>query len=84
MSKFPIVEVIWTDACASDNSWTPPDDLIEDNTVANCTTVGYLTKDTETEVQVIQSVCGSEGGEAMSIPRGCVTKVRRLNEVVSI
>ena len=56
MSKFPIVEVIWTDACASDNSWTPLDALIEDNTVANCTTVVDLTKYTETEVHVIQSV----------------------------
>ena len=77
--SYKIVEVEWIDASASDNSWTPLEELISENTVACCTTVGYLTKDTEREVQVLQSICGEDGGEVMSIPRGCVTKLNVLS-----
>lgn len=75
---FPIVKVTWHDAAASDNRWTNLEDLIEGHSIVECTTVGFLTKDNKEEVQVVQSLCGEDGGEAMSIPKGCVVQIKKL------
>jgi hypothetical protein len=76
---FKIVEVSWLDACASENNWLTMEE-IADHTIIECVTVGFMTKDTDREIQVVQSLCGDDGGEAMSIPKGCVVSVKILRE----
>lgn len=72
-----LVEVHWMDS-ASRARWGEKEDYLQLVPVP-CRTAGYLLKKNATEVVIVQSQC--EEGEVnagMTIPRACVTKIRRL------
>lgn len=77
--KFPLYEIEWDDA-ASDGQWGSVEHHRGEG-IAKCRTVGYLTLNEKTHVQVVQSLSHFGGVDSsMSIPRGCVTKMRKIRQ----
>ncbi len=75
--KFPLYEIEWDDA-ASDGKWSSLE-YHRDQGVAKCRSVGYLTVNEKTHVQVVQSVSHFGGvTDSISIPRSSVTKMRKI------
>jgi hypothetical protein len=76
--RWPLVEVEWLDAHAC-GGWETPATYRAD-APAVCCSVGYLLHRTRAALTLVQS-CGLTTGEvtdALTIPRGCVRKMRRL------
>ena len=75
--KLPLVRVLWVDAC-SGGSWEPLAECRKKG-VLNSQSVGYLTRNDKTCVQMVQSI--SENGtlsDSITIPRRCIVKVSIL------
>jgi len=73
------VEVTWADA-KSVTFWAPLDEH-QANEPATVKSIGYLSVNDTKVVQIVQSVQQAPDGlvaDSLSIPRGWVTKIRRL------
>lgn len=78
-APLPIVEVDWIDSHTI-SGWRSPDEWREcTDTPARCRTAGYLLRDDEQAVVIVQQV-NDQGdyGEAMVIPKVCVQGFRHL------
>lgn len=72
-----IVEVSWLDACVQ-GKWGRKDDYLKEGPML-CRTAGYLLKKDKSVVIIVQSQSVAGGvADSMTIPRSCVTKIRRL------
>lgn len=84
-AQLQAVEIEWMDS-ATISGWNRPSEYTQLSGLSPCVSVGYLTKYTRTEVQIVQSrhdLVKAPGtsdwyGEGLSIPRSCVKKVRTL------
>ena len=77
MKKDKIIEVEWVDSTSND-SWKTIEKHTQD-TMIKCRTVGYLNRNDDEMVQVVQSK--SDENHAMAslmIPKKCVTRIRKL------
>ena len=75
--KLPVVRIVWLDS-ANTHGWRRPDDL-KGTGLTEAQSVGFLYRNNEKEIQVVQSVDDSHNvGERLAIPRQCVTSVKRL------
>jgi len=77
MSKeFQMVLAEWLDSNVT-HGWRPDD--CNGDTIAHCRTVGILKAEDETKITV--ALGDSDGGsvmETITIPRGCITSIRKL------
>lgn len=76
--KLPLVEIVWHDSAAG-GGWNSLSSYRNEKKTLQIRTVGWLTKNTNSEVQVVQSI--SQDGkvaDSMTIPRVCIRKTRRL------
>jgi hypothetical protein len=79
------VEVEWIDS-AFTRGWRDPDEMLSESGCMNCISVGYLIRKTPKMVTIVQSHHDlkreqrfhDSWSEALSIPRSCVRKIRRL------
>ncbi len=72
--KFPIVEVYWDDICTA-GGWRST----RRNRPVKCFSVGYLTYQDAKTVTVSGSFNECvDYSDLTSIPRGCITKIKRL------
>ena len=82
MIKWPlrkIIEIEWLDSNGQ-SRWAALSEY-KKHTVADCKTIGYLLTQNKKEVVLMftQSPCNDgDGNGAMAIPRGCITKIKRL------
>jgi hypothetical protein len=83
-TKWPmnqIVEVFWVDSC-SRGRWAGLDDYRKERP-AICKTCGYLVAQTKTYITIALSqgdmtAMSNNVLDSISIPRSCVTRIRRL------
>lgn len=79
------VEIEWVDSSTT-RGWQRPDDFTGPIGMSFCLSIGYLSKYTKTEVQVVQSRHDNAKqpdvrefwADAITIPRACVKKIRVL------
>lgn len=71
-----LVEVWWLDSHGRDG-WTKYGDPVDPRAAA-CKTVGYVLDETDEFLTVASSIGDDQFCQEMSIPKGCVRKVRRL------
>jgi hypothetical protein len=83
-----LVEVEWQDPRGlGGGSWVKYDDLDGlDLTASGCKTVGYVLRETETELVLFSSLAHSHGeldevGDGLVIPKACVDAVYELARV---
>lgn len=71
-----IVEAIWIDAC-EENGWGDIDDL-SNRDLPVCFSVGYLVKDLESHVAIMQTMSphNGNGADCMYIPRPTLRSLR--------
>ena len=75
MTRYPLVEIEWIDS-AFNPGWHKADTVRD---VAYCKTTGYLVEKNKKRINVAMNVADNgDYGEAMAIPRSCVTKIRKL------
>ena len=79
--KYPIVEVIWTDAIESgDSGWNDPDDIIaeaaDDCPVVH--SVGYVIFDSDSHISLIRSWHSDGFSSVEKIPKGFIRSIRAL------
>lgn len=80
---YALVKVVWDDAGRDAFGWSDPHEI--DTELPTVETVGFLFKETDTALVVVQSI-GSEAlkGEedeilfALTIPKGCIREVYTL------
>jgi hypothetical protein len=77
VKKKPIVEVWWLDSHGVEQPWHKLADSPSHDAGA-CKTVGYLMERGKYFVVLAQSIGDDEYGGPLSIPRGCIVKIRRL------
>jgi hypothetical protein len=81
---FPIVKVVWIDSEREASGWTRLEEIKD--TLTEIETVGFLYKDTDILVSLIQTMdskalSGDIDGDvlyAINIPRGCVKSITKL------
>lgn len=64
----PIVEVLWEDALASALDWTEDPDVEPMPTY----TIGYIIKETETNITLAQMINMHHVGHVVTIPKSCI------------
>ena len=75
----PIVEVAWKDA-AVDGGWRPAVDHRKSGLV-HCLSVGWLTKNTRNEIQLVQSLADTgKVGDPITIPKSWMLSYRVLKK----
>jgi hypothetical protein len=79
--KDRMVRVEWIDSCA-DSGWKNRQYAAKEACVSKCESVGFLFKETRSDVTVCQSISHTSGSvsEMMTIPMKCVTKIVRLKD----
>ena len=70
-----LVKIEWVDSAHAANPWIGKDRTV---TPAECKTVGWVIHDTKKFVTLAMSVAPEQFGHAMTIPRGCITKITKL------
>ena len=74
------VEVTWRDATSLNFGWQDAEDYIEESHPVTITSVGYLIA--RTKLSLILALNYSESDhkltQAISIPTGCILKIRKL------
>ena len=72
-----IAMIEWEDSC-SETGWHRKDAGID--VAAKCITVGFLTCEDNDKVVISLSSCLTTGniGDTMTIPRGCIKRIRKL------
>ena len=72
--KLPLVRVLWVDTCSA-GTWASLDEYRKKGAL-NTQSVGFLTRNDKTCVQVVQSISTNDSlNDSITIPRGCVVKV---------
>ena len=75
--KLQLVEVEWTDAQIG-GGWNTRE-RYADKGIAKCRTAGYLLVRDKRSITIMQNVCDDGTvSDSMTIPAGCVKRVRRL------
>jgi len=69
-----LLMVEWEDACSC-NQWEPRDIHIE---ITPCITVGILTYESESEVEISASLNYRAKSNHMAIPKSCIKRIRRI------
>jgi hypothetical protein len=74
-----IVEVEWRDSCSA-SSWDSPRGYLERRQVGPMRSVGYLLKDGDGMLSIMQSMSFGNGDvhSMITIPREAVTKIKRI------
>ena len=79
--RLDAVEVTWLDPHAS-GGWRAPDDELDRAVPLTCTSVGYLLRQDEERLVLVQSSADDQGDElvadSLAIPAAVIRKVRRL------
>ena len=76
--KLPLVEIAWYDSAVG-GGWNTLSHYRNKKNVPQMKSVGWLTKNTKTEVQVVQSIAeDGEVADSITIPKVCVVRTRRL------
>jgi len=80
LSKRVPVEIHWIDACSDREGWHVMDAPQAQPSKQEIFTIGYILQRTDEYIQVAQSVDaeGHMSAERITIPAGCVLKVRKL------
>lgn len=77
LRQLQLFKVSWWDA-ASSGGWDSLE-YYRSKTSLECTTVGFLTKNTRKEIQLVQTISKSGNmTDCMTIPKGWIRKVRKL------
>jgi len=85
--KLSRVTVYWDDACSSEQRWVDPCVAMKRARLAKCETTGYLLYKSSKCVVVCMNIGWDHTGkgsavdevaETHAIPRGCVTRIKRL------
>lgn len=66
--------VDWIDSC-SQNGWHPTDEALEKHGIGDCVSVGFVVKETDTEIFLAQSKDNAHDNlaEVIAIPKVCIT-----------
>lgn len=81
MRKVPVVRVDWIDIQAHGSEWKDWSDVAK-MTTAKCMTVGFLVAEDEHQVKIVGSVVeGAQVGDVTCIPKGCIVKTLKLEQV---
>lgn len=72
-----IVLVEWTDAYSGCTSWIDRNNT-EEMKIVRGFSAGLLYKETETEVSLVLSMNPAHYSQAITIPKGCITRIRTL------
>lgn len=71
------VEVLWDDPHTEDSTWLDLDSLGQASFTIR--SVGFLLKKDKRQVVLVQSLTDDErGATTLSIPRGCIRRIRRI------
>lgn len=73
-----IVLVEWDDAFASGTQWLEKDDDTFLKVIPT-TSVGIVVKETERELSLIGDINELHYSRAVTIPRGCIKRIRKLS-----
>ena len=77
LKKLPLYEIEWRDSRTS-GGWSTLKEYRKKTAVV-IKTVGYLTMNTDDDVQVVQSISDIGSiSDSMTIPKECVVRTRRL------
>lgn len=71
------VEIEWIDSKAGPNEWEHREGL-EPLQPVKCKTIGFLLEDAAAHKTVSQSLSASQVHGRISIPTGCIVKIRKL------
>lgn len=76
--KLQVVEIHWGDACGSHQSWDHTEEL--DNAISKMITVGYLFKENDEAITIIQSFSKTEDrcDNWITIPQKMITEIYTL------
>ena len=82
LSNLKMVKVEWLDAMSDDNTWQELEELAK-QVLRPVTCVGWILSENENNIILISSLdeesqCGGGGG---TIPKNCITKLTKLEEV---
>ena len=72
-----LVMIEWRDAYASCSEWVSRDYVAEFHTVP-CVSVGLLSYEDKDCVSLILTINPKNKAQAITIPRGCITRMRKL------
>lgn len=72
------VEVGWEDSSMLTQSWHNISTALTRRDVVECTSVGFVLADDDKGLVLAGSIHGNEAAGVVIIPRGQITKVRRL------
>lgn len=70
-----LVEVLWWDAQAKALDW---EEDVSDKAIMTCS-VGYVLHDTDLAITVVAIINENHVAHALTIPHGCVEKIRDLS-----
>ncbi len=81
--NFDKVIISWLDINSCDNAWNTKAD-VQNLTVADCCTIAYIYSETKSCIKTFAtySICADgsvDYGDIVAFPRGCVTKIERLD-----
>jgi len=78
--KEPLVKVYWRDT-ASDSGWRDFDKAVKEESIP-CCSIGWLLRADRKEVILtpMRRLDCKRGNDMQTIPRGCVTAIRRIKE----
>lgn len=78
LRHLPLVEITWRDAAVG-GGWGSLAYYRANNGTSQVSTVGYLTKNSKFEIQVVQSISiDGNVADSMSIPKAWICRTRRL------
>ena len=78
MKKNTLVKVNWVDTITQ-RGWQDRNS-IEDELASRCTSVGYVVADNKKVITIAGTVGSNDSHtlDAITIPKGCITKIRRI------
>lgn len=73
-----MVYVEWLDSCSLDGAvWFDHDD-VKAMIPHKCVTIGFIRKETKKKFILVSSLADGLDSGIMCIPKGCITKIRRI------
>lgn len=73
---YPVV-VTWVDS-AHNRGWNSIQEKLEGMGPVTVDSVGYVIESSTAGLKLVMSLCGRDCADGLSIPRGCVKRVRRI------